>query len=90
MINMMKWILLTGFIFIVFATNQIKNKNESVVTNENWTKMFNNAVKNGNMESVGLLLLVNEFQKENLMEFLIKGNNRNVTALHLAVHRGDE
>jgi hypothetical protein len=57
------------------------NSDDSVVTNKDWTEKLNNAVKKGNTKRVQSKL--NEFCKEEnelLIDFLMKGNDKNITA----------
>ena len=60
---------------------------------KNWAELLNDAVKKGDQECVKFTL--DEFrsskeENEKLIELLIKGNEKNITALHLASHKGNQ
>jgi len=104
-ITMAKWIMFTILIFSVFASKKVtflqhRNRRESLVNpsdclmviNTNLTDKLNDAAKKGDKKGVKLVLDTFHKIEENeiFIQFLLKGNNKNITALILASSYGHE
>jgi len=101
----MKWMVMYAILLcFVFATKKVTftqkprrretlvNPNDCLMINTNLTNTLNNAlsnaVKKGDEENVRSVLAT--FPKSEEIQFLLKGNSKNITALHLASSYGHE